>query len=63
MQIKMAGCNQTIAGLQTYSTICYSTIAPEVSQVAYVGVLKEKADSKETTLHVISELHVEHVAT
>ncbi len=51
-----------LVGLQTFFPMATKAPKPEVGIVKYVQVLDEVADSKDTILHVISELHSEYIS-
>ena len=53
---------QQLLGLQSFFSIATKASKPEVGIVKYVQVLDEVADSKDTILHVISELHAEYIS-
>lgn len=48
-------------GFQTFYAVSEKVKAPEVARVKYIGVLDEVADTKETLLHVLSDLHCEYI--
>ena len=53
---------QQLLGLQSFFSIATKASKPEVGIVKYVQVLDEVADSKDTILHFISELHAEYIS-
>ena len=50
-----------LIGLQYFLSFATRSPKPEVGNVKYVQVLDEVADSKDTVLHVISELYAEYI--
>ena len=47
-----------MVNVQSFCSICDGTYqSPDMANIAYIGVLDEKADSKDTVLHVINELY------
>ena len=54
--------DQHMVNMQSFCAICDRTgTPPEAANVAYVTVIDEKADCKDTVLHVISELYAKYV--
>ena len=51
--------DKQLIGFQLFISIATKAPKPEVGSVKYIQVLDEVADSKDTILHVISELHAE----
>ena len=54
------GLEEQLIGIQAFFSVSHNTPSPEVASVAYVEVLDEVADEKDTILHVINNLYVEH---
>ena len=52
---------EQLIGIQTFLSVSEKSNSPEVASVAYVAVLDEVADEKDTVLHIINSLYVEHV--
>ena len=53
---------ENMVSMQTFCALCDGLCTPpEVANIAYVMVINEKADSKDTVLHVINELYNKHV--
>ena len=50
-----------LIGIQAFFLVSQKTPSPEIASVAYVEVLDEVANEKDTILHVINNLYVEHV--
>ena len=48
-------------GLQAFYAVSTKAAQPEVGMVAYIQVLDEVADYKDTILHIISGLHAEYI--
>ena len=55
-------CDKGLIGLQAFISISTNAPKPEVGVVKYVQVLDEVADSKDTVLHIISELYEEYIS-
>ena len=45
-----------MVGIQAFLSVSEKTSSPEIASVAYVAVLDEVADEKDTILHVINNL-------
>ena len=52
---------EQLIGIQAFLSVSEKTPSPEIISVAYVAVLDEVADEKDTILHVINNLYVEYV--
>ena len=52
---------EQLIGIQAFLSVSEKTSSPEIASVAYVAVLDEVADEKDTILHVINNLYVEYV--
>lgn len=52
---------EQLIGIQAFLSVSEMTSSPEIASVAYVAVLDEVANEKDTILHVINNLYVEYV--
>ena len=59
--LTQSGLEKNLIGIQAFFSVSQKTPSPEIASVAYVEVLDEVADEKDTILHVINNLYVEHV--
>ena len=50
-----------MANMQEFCTLYDKDLQPDVADVVYVNVLDERADDKDTVLHVVNQLYTEHV--
>ena len=54
--------DQHMIDMQSFGALCDGTgTPPEVANIAYITIIDEKVDSKDTVLHVINELYTKYV--